>query len=61
MTGSLYLALVVPASAYLLLRHIRLLSAPEDRRVALHAFHAANLWLLALFLGVLGDALARMA
>jgi protoheme IX farnesyltransferase len=60
-TGPLYLALVVPASAYLLLRHVRLLSAPEDRRVALHAFHAANVWLLALFFGVLGDALARIA
>jgi protoheme IX farnesyltransferase len=38
---------------------LRLRRAPGDRARALAAFHAANGWLLALFLGVLADTLAR--
>ncbi len=57
--GAPYALALGPASAYLVWRDLALLRAPADRRRALHAFHAANLWLLALFLGVVLDTVSR--
>ncbi len=57
--GAPYALALVPASAYLVWRDLALLRVPADRRRALHAFHAANLWLLALFLGVVLDTVSR--
>jgi protoheme IX farnesyltransferase len=59
-TGALGAAYGVPtalASAYLLTRNVQLVRHPADRRLALASFHAANLWLLVLFLGVALDVL----
>ncbi len=59
--GWRYGAAVVAASAYLVARNLQLLRRPGDRRLALASFHASNLWLLGVFLGVLLDVLARWA
>jgi protoheme IX farnesyltransferase len=57
--GVVYATITALASAYLLARTLHLLARPGDRRRALHGFHASNLWLLLLFVGVLADALGR--
>ncbi len=43
----------------LLVRNLQLIARPADRRLALANFHASNLFLLLLFLGVLVDAVIR--
>jgi protoheme IX farnesyltransferase len=57
--GAPYAAFTGIASAYLLARNVQLLAHPADRRLAFASFHASNLWLLALFLGVVADVLVR--
>lgn len=57
--GAPYAAFTAIASAYLLTRNVQLLAHPADRRLALASFHASNLWLLALFVGVVADVLVR--
>ena len=44
----------------LLMRNLQLMARPTDRTLALANFHASNLFLLLLFLGVLLDTLARL-
>jgi protoheme IX farnesyltransferase len=59
--GPAYLLVgVLPGGAFLLRQNWRLLGAPTDRRLALANFHASNLFLLGLFLGVVADALVRL-
>lgn len=58
--GPLYAALLLPGSAYLLARNVQLAHHPDDRALALRNFHASNLWLLLLFIGVLADVLWRL-
>jgi heme o synthase len=55
--GGVYAALLVPGSAWLLATNVRLVRRPDDRRLALQNFHAANLWLLLVFVAVLADVL----
>lgn len=58
--GWVYLLVGVVAGGTLLLRrNLQLLAHPTDRRLALANFHASNLFLLLLFLGVLADVLLR--
>lgn len=60
-TGLLGVAYAGPtalASTYLLVRNVQLVRHPAERRLALASFHAANLWLLILFLAVALDVLA---
>jgi protoheme IX farnesyltransferase len=57
--GLPYAILVAIGSAYLLARNLQLLAHPLERRLALASFHASNLWLLLVFLGVLLDVLGR--
>src|SRR5262245_55894071 len=57
--GLLYAAPTALAGAYLLARNVQLVRQPTERRLAMASFHAANLWLLVLFLGVALDAVAR--
>lgn len=57
--GLPYAILVAIGSAYLLARNFQLLAHPLERRLALASFHASNLWLLLVFLGVLLDVLGR--
>ena len=59
LAGWAYAVPTALGSAWLLRQDLALLRAPTDRRRALAAFHAANLWLLLLFLGVVLDTLAR--
>jgi protoheme IX farnesyltransferase len=60
MLGWLYLAIgVVLGGAFLLRKNLALLRCPSDRAVALANFHASNLYLLLLFLGVVLDTAAR--
>ena len=60
MLGSVYLVLgVVLGGGFLLARNVQLARRPEDRRLALANFHASNLFLLLLFLGVVLDVVAR--
>jgi heme O synthase-like polyprenyltransferase len=47
---------VVTGGGLLLARNVALLRQPTDRRLALANFHASNLFLLLLFLGVVLDA-----
>jgi heme O synthase-like polyprenyltransferase len=47
---------VVAGGGLLLTRNLELLRRPTDRRLALANFHASNLFLLLLFLGVVLDA-----
>jgi heme O synthase-like polyprenyltransferase len=47
---------VVMGGGLLLARNVQLLRQPTDRRLALANFHASNLFLLLLFLGVALDA-----
>ncbi len=54
-----YLTAALLASAGLLARNLQLTRRPTDRRVALASFHASNLFLLLLFLGVVADVLSR--
>jgi protoheme IX farnesyltransferase len=57
--GGIYLAVTALGSVYLLARNVHLLASPGDRRRALQSFHASNLWLLLVFIGVVADAAAR--
>ncbi len=60
MLGSVYLVLgVVLGGGFLLARNVQLARRPGDRRLALANFHASNLFLLLLFLGVVLDVVAR--
>ena len=55
--GPAYAVAVGLASVYLLARTLQLVARPSERRLALHAFHASNAWLLLVFLGVVADVL----
>jgi len=55
--GPAYAVAVALGSIYLVVRNIQLVARPAERRVAMASFHAANLWLLLLFLGVAADVL----
>ncbi|OGK79120.1 MAG: protoheme IX farnesyltransferase [Candidatus Rokubacteria bacterium GWA2_73_35] len=55
--GPAYAVAVGLASVYLLARTLQLAARPSERRLALHAFHASNAWLLLVFLGVVADVL----
>ena len=57
--GPAYAVAVGLASVYLLARTLQLVARPSERRLALHSFHASNLWLLLVFLGVVADVLGR--
>ena len=58
--GWAYLVIGVAVGGSLLVqRQIRLLAQPTDRRLALGSFHASNLFLLLLFLGVALDVAIR--
>jgi protoheme IX farnesyltransferase len=58
--GWVYLAIgVVAGGSLLVLRQVRLRAHPTDRRLALQSFHASNLFLLLLFLGVALDVALR--
>lgn len=58
--GWVYLVVGVVAGGSLLVqRQIQLLAQPTDRRLALGSFHASNLFLLLLFLGVALDVVIR--
>ena len=60
MLGWVYLVLgVVLGGGFLLARNVQLARRPADRRLALANFHASNLFLLLLFLGVVLDVVAR--
>ena len=50
---------VVPGGTNLLRRNFLLVDAPQDRKVAMGNFHASNLFLLLLFVGVVADAWVR--
>ena len=54
-----FLVGVVLGGGLLLRRNLALAARPTDRRLALANFHASNLYLLLLFVGVLVDAAAR--
>ncbi|OGL00885.1 MAG: protoheme IX farnesyltransferase [Candidatus Rokubacteria bacterium RIFCSPLOWO2_02_FULL_73_56] len=55
--GLTYAAAVALGSVYLVARNLQLVARPAERRLALHSFHASNLWLLLVFLGVVADVL----
>jgi protoheme IX farnesyltransferase len=58
--GWIYLIVGVAAGGSLMLaRNLALLRRPTDRRLALANFHASNLFLLLLFLGVVLDVALR--
>jgi protoheme IX farnesyltransferase len=57
--GWTYLALGVVGGTLLVTRQVQLRTRPTDRRLALQCFHASNLFLLLLFLGVALDVLIR--
>ena len=60
MLGWVYLVLgVLLGGGLLLTRNLQLARRPGDRRLALANFHASNLFLLLLFLGVVLDVAAR--
>ena len=60
MLGWVYLVLgVLLGGGFLLTRNLQLAGRPGDRRLALANFHASNLFLLLLFLGVVLDVVAR--
>jgi protoheme IX farnesyltransferase len=50
---------VVPGGTNLLRRNFLLVNAPLDRKLAMANFHASNLFLLLLFVGVVADAWVR--
>jgi protoheme IX farnesyltransferase len=50
---------VVPGGTNLLRRNFLLVDAPKDRKLAMANFHASNLFLLMLFVGVVADAWVR--
>jgi len=50
---------VVPGGTNLLRRNFLLVNAPQDRKLAMANFHASNLFLLLLFVGVVADAWVR--
>lgn len=58
--GPAYAVALAVGSAHLLARTVQLLRRP-DRPLALQCFHASNLWLLLLFVGVVADVLGRGA
>ncbi len=53
--GLPYLVALVLGSVYLVTRNLQLVARPRERRLALASFHASNLWLLLVFLGVVLD------
>jgi protoheme IX farnesyltransferase len=58
--GPLYLVLgVLGGGTWLLAHNLRLVCEPADRRIALANFHASNVFLLLLFLGVVLDVTVR--
>ncbi len=57
--GAVYATITAAGGLYLLACAIRLVGSPGDRGRALHAFHASNLWLLLVFVGVLAEVLRR--
>lgn len=59
LTGPAYAVPTAAGSAYLVYRNLQLLARPESRPAALASFHAANLWLLLLFVGMVLDVLGR--
>ena len=50
---------VLPGGTNLLRRNFLLVDAPKDRKLAMANFHASNLFLLLLFVGVVADAWVR--
>jgi heme o synthase len=50
---------VVPGGTHLLRRNFLLVDSPQDRRIAMANFHASNIFLLLLFVGVVLDAWVR--
>jgi len=50
---------VVPGGTNLLRRNFLLVDAPQDRKLAMANFHASNIFLLLLFVGVVADAWVR--
>lgn len=58
--GGAYAVFTVLGSAWLLACTLRLVARPADRGRAMASFHASNLWLLLLFVGVLVDVLRRL-
>jgi len=59
--GFPYAVMLALGSLYLVARNLQLVARPGERRLALASFHASNLWLLLVFLGVLLDVLGRRA
>ncbi|HXG16883.1 MAG TPA: heme o synthase [Calidithermus sp.] len=59
LVGWAYAVPTALGSVWLVRQELALLRAPTDRRRALAAFHAANLWLLLVFFGVVLDTLLR--
>jgi heme o synthase len=58
--GAAYLVVgVLGGGTYLLARNLQLVASPADRRVALANFHASNVFLLLLFVGVVLDVALR--
>jgi protoheme IX farnesyltransferase len=57
--GWAYLVGVLAGGGRLLALNLRLLRDPGDRKLALANFHASNLFLLLLFLGVVADLIVR--
>jgi protoheme IX farnesyltransferase len=53
--GAVYAVVATAGAAYLFARNVELVARPTDRRVALQNFHASNLFLLLLFVGVVLD------
>jgi len=50
---------VVPGGTNLLRRNFLLVDSPRDRKIAMANFHASNIFLLLLFVGVVADAWVR--
>ena len=59
--GGVYVVTAAAGGGFLLWRNLALLARPTDRRLALANFHASNLFLLLLFLGVVLDVWWRSA
>ncbi len=55
--GLPYAVTLALGSVYLVARNLQLVGRPCERRLALASFHASNLWLLCVFLGVVFDVL----
>ena len=58
--GLAYLLIgVLPGGSFIVQKNLMLLRYPSDRRLAMANFHASNLFLLLLFLGVVADVILR--